>query len=768
MYVGVWQMANLNDIRFGTGIHNQLKNLPLNALEYVIAQVENDSTIPGNTRNIVLSKALKILEDGTLAIEKDIVKRIAFREAQRNGEIKDFILPASTWDCDKTIDYLGKDDYGTRKKVLMCADMGTGKNHYWTNLPDDSEVKFIMLVPYLTIVGQQGSTNKADIDKVLTYDSARTILNMINYGAINPKDKILIIDEAHNFLFSYYRLPAMHSVKALLKYDWKQIIFQSATVRSDSFDDIIDFDVKIRRKTSRDITLSYSRIFQTSPNWQMAEILNEIVRLPKDEKSIVLYNNKSGCEKFAASLRAHGVKVAIVTAVTTKKEGEIAKELAQNSDFCMGDIDVLLGTNSLVEGISIQDNITVGNVFIMDDSSTHPDHIKQVCGRFRKASTVNAIHYCATSKYNIVKNKEKWMEKRRKESITEFYCAKEWIKRRPNGAGIQLSQEMDKDFSTLKDANSIITSVLTRIRNNFSEKNDKGYDESASADFFLSYKPKLESNGIFFDKIKQEYIESNLGDLFAYSDCIRAQFYADYRFANTLMESMGFKIVKRKSIDIDENDVDEIKRNNKNVGDGLRETRKLSAEPILRMIDANEKFCGAMIPVYLMDEGILCNEFQLRIYNVFCEVGDTSKLSKKDLKDAISNMINGQKNDKTIVNKLLASTSEYGIMADLRTKYPPGTILYKQNQIEIIEDTITKMMEHIAIANTELTLKDAFDHLMKNACLDKTKGKISFDNGKVTADLEQPLHILKRFIPNVKGKRKRIDGKKVSLVEVIA
>ena len=62
------------------------------------------------------------------------------------------------WDEERTVQFITRADYSTAKRVLVNADMGTGKNYVWSQHRNTAEDRAIVLSPLRSIVWQQGQT----------------------------------------------------------------------------------------------------------------------------------------------------------------------------------------------------------------------------------------------------------------------------------------------------------------------------------------------------------------------------------------------------------------------------------------------------------------------------------------------------------------------------------------------------------------------------------------------------------------------------------
>jgi hypothetical protein len=647
--------------------------------------------------------------------EKKLVKQVeklsrakTYQEKIIAGTIKPFQIVQSTWDVIKCVDYLQVSDYGSARNVLMCADMGTGKNF----CRKYSREPYRLLAPLKSIVGQQGSGNQVKVDATTTYDQSLALLNLIEMGELRVQDEILIIDEAHNLLLADYRVVALNNVLKLLKYDWKQIIFQSATVGSDDFDSIIQFDEKIRAISNRKINLNYVRHHVPKLADQFEAAVRYIVLNPV--KTIVLYNNKAKIEELAASLRELEMVVEIVDADRIKDTSSVAYQLAINDDFQMDHIDVLIGTTSLVEGISIQDDITHANAIVIGDTDVPPEHIKQLCGRFRKASTVNCLHLGANSLENRIADPDQWLAIQRQEA--QFIAA--------------------------------VSNNLTTIY--------RQYDHSEHADWLKSTSFDFARNGIEFDPVNRCYIKSDISLLFDSSRCKTSQFYADFNHAANVMTDMGFTVQTANRSDSLEELQEIIRDNSQRVRMGLKAQRAKSAERFINIINQFFQDSGHVdyteLFLQLRDNGQLnFDKFQARIFEMLQEL-ELEKLSTDDVLMAIQHMIKGKLNDKTIIRNTNARVSQFGIMHYLRKKYPSGTRLTVQEQKGILQCILEQLVNITQTANG-CSSEEALQFILRQPLWRNVASKVALVNDKILLDsIERPSLVLKKFMPTFTSK----------------
>lgn len=677
-------------------------------------------------------KDLDSLEFGYIEdiYEEKLTKEYNRRQEKQNyftkllsGEYKPFTIIKSEWDIEKTVDYLTLEDYTDNYLVLMVADMGTGKNFCFNNC----KVPYKLLAPLLSIVGQQDSDNNVRTQSITTYDQARNILELIEAGTLNTKENILVIDEAHNFMIAKYRLSALHAVEKLLKYKWKQIIFQSATVGSYDLDTFIKFDVKIRVHKKDKPNIQYKRLQMPVLNDCFEEAIQFIIKNSENgEKSIVLYNDKDKLQVLAGALKEFGLIVDIVDSDRTKEENTIAYKLAKDSEFKMDAIDVLVGTTSLVEGISIKDDIIAANAIIIGEE--YPEYIKQLCGRFRKAKFINCLHLAANSLKYQINDVDEWLDQKRLETQI-IYDDCEYLTTR---------------YNKFKDAD------------HFAHLKVSGFN--------------LDDHGVYFDYGNQKYVQSSLSLLFQSSMAKKFQFYSNFKYASDVMTDLGFNVVyteKSTSVAIIQ---DTIKDSRKRIHEGIKSKRNISAKPIVKIIQMLTKQGKKDFDLSLyfnMRRELLPNldPFQERIDDMLFKV-NAEKLSLLQIEDIIQKMINGKMSDETILINTVAMLSEYGIIADLKNTYTTGTRLTLLEQNKVLSDIIEALIQ-LNVNATGMSTDDAFNFVMKQDNWLRSKDSFSFVNNNVIVQCDRPSRLLKNYLPLFTQTQRKVAGVKVRMIEIL-
>jgi hypothetical protein len=447
-------------------------------------------------------------------------------------------------------------------------------------------------------------------------------------------------------------------------------------------------------------------------------------------KTLILYNNKAKIEELAATLRDLDLVVEMVDADRIKDTSTVAYQLSIDDNFKMDQIDVLIGTTSLVEGISIQDDITHANAIVMGDSDIPPEHIKQLCGRFRKASTVNCLHLGVNSLDKRIEDPDKWLAEQR--SNAQFI----------NG----LAQNLTSCYHQ--------------------------YDYNEHADWIKSTGFDIAKYGIEYDPINRSYTKSDISLLFDSSRCKTSQFYADFHHAGNVMTEMGFTVqLACRTESIDELQ-DTIRENCQRVRIGRKLQRAASAEKFILILKRFFKKTGhidfdVLYDLLRTDGQMVLDEFQQRIFNMIREL-DLEKLSTDDVLVAIDQMIKGKLNDRTIILNGSAKASQFGIMHDLRENYPSGTKLNIQEQKGIVQDVLERLVAVTQDAN-QCSPEVALEFVLRQNTWKNVSSKIQWVNAKIVlCDIERPSALLKKFMPSFQSKSARnLDGTVNRVIEIL-
>lgn len=265
---------------------------------------------------------------------------------------------------------------------LLIADVGTGKNHYFSKIKRTK-----LVVPLCSIVEQAGSNNKLEDNNVATWNQIITMMKKKE----ECKQWDLVIDEAHGMISDYGYKSKTISILIEACSMFRRVILMSGTVRPEYFNGF-DFETIHRvRKPSTEKKQIQTYICKSKEE----SLLNDL-RETKN-KAIVLMNDKD----LGKTIGERSRKNYMLVNADLKNEPEV---LNLYRTGVMGDYDCIIGTNSIVEGLSIHDNHDEIDVFIWGD--TDPDRIEQVTNRFRNIKNVRNVRYYVDSKPCLGKIKD--------------------------------------------------------------------------------------------------------------------------------------------------------------------------------------------------------------------------------------------------------------------------------------------------------------------------------------------------------------------------
>ncbi|WP_447878460.1 hypothetical protein [Serratia fonticola] len=268
---------------------------------------------------------------------------------------------------------------------LLIADCGSGKTHYWSKTQDT-----MMACPLLSIVSQnkrEGAEFNNIEDGVATYQQLKKIYN--NKDSYEKYSRMtLIIDEAHGLYLDGYKQSTNNMVHKCLPL-FKSVVLMSGTIRPEYFSNLkIDNVIRVHKKQGFKKIIQQYRTGSESNYIPM--VLSNIARSKKDNRMIILLNNKKLIEAFMRLLNKlpHQSKLLVYTA--ENKESEDVQNFLRISD--LESYDGIIGTNSIVEGLNINTPVEECEVHVIGDVSC--ERIEQVTNRWRKCNgTINVYHY---------------------------------------------------------------------------------------------------------------------------------------------------------------------------------------------------------------------------------------------------------------------------------------------------------------------------------------------------------------------------------------
>lgn len=265
---------------------------------------------------------------------------------------------------------------------LVNSSVGTGKTTQFiqeanpeTNQKARAKPGYIVLVPLTSIRLSFEGDNDVFSTGICTWNQIETILKHSNkeYFA----DKTLVIDEVHGFFLDYgYKANVINRLIASFPL-FKSVIMMSGTATPNDFSGI-EFNKVYKINKPSEARKVISTVVSTRVQDLVLNHLNSSKR-----KTIVLLNDKAQCEALNQMCTRTGL---VVNA--DKKSNDDVVELYVSGQM---KVEVLYGTYSIVEGLSIENKLEEVDIVIVGDE--HPARIEQFTNRFRKISKLKNVTY---------------------------------------------------------------------------------------------------------------------------------------------------------------------------------------------------------------------------------------------------------------------------------------------------------------------------------------------------------------------------------------
>ncbi|EKK3999273.1 hypothetical protein PNF44_004079 [Cronobacter sakazakii] len=265
---------------------------------------------------------------------------------------------------------------------LVNSSVGTGKTTQFiqeanpeTNQKARAKPGYIVLVPLTSIRLSFEGDNDVFSTGICTWNQIETILKHSNkkYFA----DKTLVIDEVHGFFLDYgYKANVINRLIASFPL-FKSVIMMSGTATPNDFSGI-EFNKVYKIYKPSEARKVISTVVSTRVQDLVLNQLNSSKR-----KTIVLLNDKAQCEALNQMCTRAGL---VVNA--DKKSNYDVVELYVSGQM---KVEVLYGTYSIVEGLSIENQLEEVDIVIVGDE--HPARIEQFTNRFRKVSNLKNVTY---------------------------------------------------------------------------------------------------------------------------------------------------------------------------------------------------------------------------------------------------------------------------------------------------------------------------------------------------------------------------------------
>lgn len=271
-------------------------------------------------------------------------------------------------------DIAHKIDFSTGK-ILVVADVGTGKSVFFSNQKDVKFIAPLTAIKESIIEGNESVLNGAS--NVSTWNAIDSL------GDMNEQDKAnvtLVVDECHGLVMDSYKQNVINRVYSQLD-EFKSVVFMSGTVEPSYFSNV-EFD-----RVYRIIKPSIAKktVHTTYTKNIKASVVDHLRVSPN--KAIVLLDNKAALKSIASKLEQANKKCLIITS-DNKTEKHIQDFFKSGM---MGNYDLILGTSCIVEGLSIEDELDCADVVI--GGHITPERMEQFTNRFRKVSKEKNVHY---------------------------------------------------------------------------------------------------------------------------------------------------------------------------------------------------------------------------------------------------------------------------------------------------------------------------------------------------------------------------------------
>lgn len=262
---------------------------------------------------------------------------------------------------------------------LLICDCGVGKSWYWSKRTD-----VIMVAPLLSIV-KQNTRDGAEFnnihDGVSTYHQIEKIMNDTD-NHDKYKNMTLVIDEAHGLYLDSYRDNVNQMVHKCFGL-FKSVVLMSGTIRREYFCNL-DVVNTVRVRKVQPFNKVLIRI--QCEGDVVGTAIKRINERQRKNKMVILLNDKDDIKVVRTKL------IDIRSLEYTADTKDTAEVQAFLNSSVLGDYNCLIGTNSIVEGLNINDVLQNCEVHVIGDCT--PERIEQVTNRWRKCTgTIRTYHY---------------------------------------------------------------------------------------------------------------------------------------------------------------------------------------------------------------------------------------------------------------------------------------------------------------------------------------------------------------------------------------
>lgn len=263
--------------------------------------------------------------------------------------------------------------------VLIHGDVGIGKSVVASEYPNS-----LFAAPLVSIVESFEGSN------------AKTWNSIISTVRNNPeretayKKTTLWLDECHGMYSDYdYKGLVIEDMIKIFKY-FKCVVLMSGTIELDYITSVnIDRAYRVR-KPSEATKFITPYVYEKEGKAFLEQRI--LANKGTGKKAIALVNDIELCKRIA---KQYGDKALFVCA--DNKHDETVKNFYRTG--VMTDYELVIGTDSIREGLSIKDKLQEVDVFVYGHRD--PDAIEQFANRFRNVSDVKNVYYIVNKMKDI-------------------------------------------------------------------------------------------------------------------------------------------------------------------------------------------------------------------------------------------------------------------------------------------------------------------------------------------------------------------------------
>lgn len=257
--------------------------------------------------------------------------------------------------------------------TCIVASVGSGKTTDFVNKPNT-----FIAAPLISI--KQSEIDKGAMNIYTWQAIVLKVMATADKGEF--RNTTLVVDESHGLYMDFnYKPGAIRELIGIFKY-FKAVVVMSGTLDPNHI-------------TSFPIDRSYS-VYKPQRAYKVLDTyiytknglaaLEAFIQTRKGQrKTLVLLNDKGMCDQLASH---YGDRALVVNAA--EKANDDVLELYA-SRLMGSNWDIIFGTNSIREGLSIEDDLDEVDVIVY--GHTDPDVIEQFSNRFRNVSGVKHVHY---------------------------------------------------------------------------------------------------------------------------------------------------------------------------------------------------------------------------------------------------------------------------------------------------------------------------------------------------------------------------------------